>query len=128
MCGSNLPSVGISASPSWRERVGELAVDQADPVLKPGLFGRAGRLERTLEIVEDGHELADQPLVGARGQLLLVARHPLAVVVELGLQTLERVEILVALTRAPPRADRPAPRRAPLPPPTCSTFSSAITR
>src|SRR5207302_8388831 len=34
-----------------------------------------------------------------RGRLLLVARHPLAVVVELGLQPLKRVEVLVALAR-----------------------------
>ena len=53
--------------------------------------------ECALEVVEHRHELLDQPLVGARGQLLLVARHPLAVVVELGLQPLERVEVLVAL-------------------------------
>ena len=58
----------------------------------------AGRMrERALEVVEDRDELLHEPLVGARGQLLLVARHPLAVVVELGLQALERVEILVAL-------------------------------
>src|SRR5439155_9873903 len=50
-------------------------------------------------VVEHGDELPHQPLVGARGQLLLVARHPLAVVVELGLQALERVEVLVALAR-----------------------------
>src|SRR5207344_1744627 len=51
----------------------------------------------TLEVVEHGDEPSDQPLVGARGQLLLVARHPLAVVVELGLQPQERVEVLVSL-------------------------------
>ena len=37
--------------------------------------------------------------MGARDQLLLLARGPLAVVVELRLEALERVEVLVALPR-----------------------------
>src|SRR5690348_369295 len=68
-------------------------------VLELRLFVRGRELECTLEIVEHRDELTHQPLVGARGQLLLVARHPLAVVVELGLQTLQRVEVLVTLAR-----------------------------
>ena len=56
-----------------------------------------GGLERPLEIVEHRQELLDQPLVGARDQALLVARHPLAVVVELGREPLQVVEMRVAL-------------------------------
>ena len=84
--------------PFLRERVGERAVDEPDALLELRLLVLGGRLERALEVVEHRHELLDEPLVGARGQLLLVARHPLAVVVELGLQPLQRVEVLVALT------------------------------
>src|SRR3954469_18798116 len=69
-------------------------MDQADALLHVALMR-----QRTLQVVEHGQHLADQPLVGARGQLLLVARHPLAVVVELRLQALQRVEVLVALPR-----------------------------
>ena len=97
MCGSNLPVGRDLGEPFLRERVRERAVHEADTVLELRLLVRGRELERTLEVVEHRHELAHQPLVGARGQLLLVARHPLAVVVELGLQPLERVEVLVAL-------------------------------
>ena len=48
-----------------------------------GLFNRGGRAQQQQQ----------------RGQLLLVARHPLAVVVELRLQPLKGVEVLVALLR-----------------------------
>ena len=56
-------------------------------------------------------ELLDEPLGGARDQVALLARDPLAVVVELGLQPLERVEVLVALARDLARARRPPTRR-----------------
>src|SRR5262249_10255014 len=77
-----------------RERLRQRTVNEAHTFLDVA-FVR----DRALEVVEHRHELLDQPLVGARGQLLLVARNPLAVVVELGLQPLQRVEILVALLR-----------------------------
>ena len=57
------------------------------------------RLERALEVVDHRQQLLDEPLRGARDQICLVARDPLAVVVELGLQPLERVEVLVPLAR-----------------------------
>src|SRR4051812_1238649 len=72
---------------------------EADTVLELSLLVGSRELERTLEVVEHRYELLHQPLVGARGQLLLVARNPLAVVVELGLQPLQRVEVVVALLR-----------------------------
>ena len=53
--------------------------------------------ERALEIVEHGQELLDEPLVGARDQALLIARDPLAVVLELGRDPLEVVQVLVTL-------------------------------
>src|SRR5205085_11861725 len=81
------------------EQAGERAVHETDAFLELRLLVLGRGLERALEIVEHGHELLDEPLVGARGQLLLVARHPLAVVVELGLQALQRIEVVVALLR-----------------------------
>src|SRR5204862_4093975 len=54
-----------------------------------------GRLECSLEIVEYRQQLLHQPLVGARGLTLLVARHPLAVVLELGCDPLEIGQVLV---------------------------------
>src|SRR5215208_2273670 len=53
--------------------------------------------ERPLEVVEHRQELVHQPLVGPRDQALLVARNPLAVVLELGRDPLEVVQVLVAL-------------------------------
>src|SRR5262249_17367523 len=53
------------------------------------------RLERPLEVVEDRQELANEPLVGMRDQSLLLACGPLAVVLEVGLQALQKVEVLV---------------------------------
>ena len=50
-----------------------------------------------LEVVEHGQELLHQPLVGARDQALLVTRDPLAVVLEVGRDPLEVVEVLVPL-------------------------------
>src|SRR4051812_30254543 len=85
------------AQPFTCEQRRERPVDEADALFELRLLVLACGLERTLEIVEHGHELLHEPLVGARGQLLLVARHPLAVVVELRLQPLQGVEVLVAL-------------------------------
>ena len=97
MCGSNAP-VGLDLGEALRrERVGERAVDEADAVLELRLLVLRGGLERPLEVVEDGQQLLDEPLGRARDQVALLARGALAVVVELGLQAPERVEVLVAL-------------------------------
>src|SRR5262249_26087228 len=80
-------------------QVRERAVHERDALLELRLLVLARVVERALEVVEHRHELLDEPLVGARGQLLLVARHPLAVVVELGLQPLQGIEVVVALLR-----------------------------
>ena len=83
--------------PFLRKGVGERTVHEPDTLFELALLVLGRSLQRALEIVEHGHEFLHEALVGARGQLLLVARHPLAVVVELGLQPLERVEVLVTL-------------------------------
>ena len=56
-----------------------------------------GRLERALEVVEHRQELHDDPLARARDERLLVARRALAVVVEVGGEAPQVVEVLVAL-------------------------------
>ena len=80
-----------------RQRLGQGAVHEPNAVLQLGLLVLLGSAERPLQVVEDGQELLDQPLVGARDQALLIARRPLAVVVELGLDPLERVDQLLVL-------------------------------
>ena len=79
------------------ERVPELAVRRVDALLELRLLVLLGGVERALEVVEHGQELLDEPLVGARDQALLVARGPLAVVVEVGGDALEVVQVLVPL-------------------------------
>ena len=82
-----------------RERVRERAVHETHPLLELCLLMLGGRLERALEVVQHRQELLHEPLGRTRDEVRLVARDALAVVLELGLQTLERVEILVALPR-----------------------------
>ena len=80
-----------------RQRLGQGAMHEPNAVLELRLLVLLCSAERPLEVVEDGQELLDQPLVGARDQALLIARRPLAVVVELGLDPLERVDQLLVL-------------------------------
>jgi hypothetical protein len=83
--------------PLARERVRELAVHEPDALLELRLLVLLGRSKRPLEVVEHGQQLLDEPLVGPRDQALLVAQDPLAVVLELGRDPLEVVQVLVAL-------------------------------
>src|SRR5262249_15606713 len=78
----------------------ELAVDEPDALLER--LAIASRvtyrsLYGTIQSVEHGQQLLDEPLVGPRDQALLVARNPLAVVVEVGRHPLEVVQVGVAL-------------------------------
>ena len=72
-------------------------MDEAHAVLERRLLVLLGRLERATEVVEHRQELLHEPLVRARDERLLVARGPLAEVLELRLQALEPVDELVAL-------------------------------
>ena len=72
-------------------------MDEAHAVLERRLLVLLGRLERATEVVEHGQELLHEPLVRARDERLLVARGPLAEVLELRLQALEPIDELVAL-------------------------------
>ena len=85
--------------------------DELDALVELRLLVLAGRDERPLEVVEDGEHRLHQPLVGARDQALLVTRRPLAVVVELGRDALQLVEVLVplGLDRGEPLLDLAAP-------------------
>ena len=62
----------------------ERAMDELDALLELRLLVGGRRLERPLEVVEHGQELVQEPLVRARGDLDVLARDPLAVVVEVG--------------------------------------------
>ena len=91
-------AVGLDlGEPLARERVRELAVHEPDALLELRLLVLLGGRERPLEVVEHGQQLLHEPLVGPRDQALLVARDPLAVVLELGRDPLEVVQVLVAL-------------------------------
>ena len=97
MCGSNV-AVGLHLDePLARQQVGERAVDEPDAVgdLRLAVLDRG--LDRPLEVVDIGSSCFTSRSRGPRHELLLLARNALAVVVELGLQPLERVEVLVAL-------------------------------
>src|SRR5919198_1100171 len=74
-------------------------MDEAYALLELGLLMLLGGFERALEVVQHGQELAHESLGRPNRARRFVARGPLAVVVELGLQPLERVEVLVALAR-----------------------------
>ena len=79
------------------EELLELAVDELDAFFELRLLVRVGGLERPLQIVEHRQKLLHDPLAGPRDQAFLVARGPLAVVVEVGLDPLERVDQLLVL-------------------------------
>src|SRR4029450_8699175 len=79
------------------ERARELALQEPNALLQLRLLVLLRGRERPLEVVEDGQQLLHEPLVGPRDQALLVARDPLAVVLELGSDPLEVVQVLFAL-------------------------------
>ena len=82
--------------PVAREEAGELAAHHLEP--RHDLLALvAERGDRALEVVHHGQQPADHLAGRAGGDALALAVVALAVVVELGLQALERVEVLVAL-------------------------------
>jgi hypothetical protein len=79
------------------ERLAERLLDELDPVDESGLLMLLRGFERPLQVVEDGEQLADEPLVRMGDEPLLFASGPLPVVLEVGLHALEKVEVLVPL-------------------------------
>ena len=79
------------------ERLPQRLLDQLHAVDERSLFVALGRLQCPLQVVEHGQQLPDEPLVRVRDQALLVARRPLAVVLEVRLRPLEEIEVLVSL-------------------------------
>ena len=73
----------------------ERAVDETHTLLELRLLMLLGRRECALEVVEDRDQRLHEPLVGPRDQALLVARGPLAVVLEVGRDALGRGEVLL---------------------------------
>src|SRR5438105_5726254 len=70
---------------------------EADTFLQLRLLVLRRRLQRTTEVVEDRDQLLDEPLVRTLAQRELLARVPLAVVVELCREPLQAVEELIPL-------------------------------
>ena len=99
-CGSKRPSGLDLLEPLAAEQVGERPVHERDALLELRLLVLLGRLERPLEVVQDREQVLDEPLRGAGGRQLLVARDPLAVVVELRREPAQVVQVLVALASA----------------------------
>ncbi len=90
-------STAISVEAVAGERVDELLLDQRDSGGELLAAVLARRLDGAAQVVDHREQRFDDRLGGAQAQILLVAPHALAVVVELGLQTLQVVEVVVAL-------------------------------
>jgi hypothetical protein len=83
--------------PLMLEELLELTVDEPHALLELRLLVLLGGLERPLEVIQNGQELLDDPLAGPRDQRFLVALGPLAIVLEVGLEALKRVDQLLVL-------------------------------
>jgi hypothetical protein len=70
---------------------------ERDALLQLGLLVLLCGLERPFEVVQDRQQLLDEPLRRVLGPFVLQASLALAVVVELGLQPLQPVQVVVAL-------------------------------
>ena len=81
------------------ERLAQRLLDERHAVDERRLLVPLGGLERPLQVVEHGKELAHEPLVRVRDEPLLVAGGALAVVLEVRLHALQEVEVLVPLSR-----------------------------
>ena len=126
------PSGAISARPSRTEDVAQRARGQRHAAAQRLVDARLGeRVERALEVVEHRQERAQDARAGLRGLLLGEPRLALLVVVEVGREPAQVIEVLVALAleicdlillglggrlrrrvRAPARRRRPPPRRS----------------
>ena len=82
-------------------RRGNLHTVPPNPLPRSAIADRCLRplrgLQHPLQVVEHWEKLLDDPLAGPRDQRLLVARGPLAVVVEVGFDALEGVDQLLVL-------------------------------
>ena len=67
------------------------------PILRVPLGVQPSRLERPLQVVEDGHNVPEELALPASRRRLHLGAHPLAVVVEVGLCPLREFEVLVPL-------------------------------
>ena len=97
-CGSNgSPSGATSSQALPLEQAAQRAVHERDALGDVLLVVHLEGVHRTLEVVEHGQQIADQPLARPLGQALLLARDALLVVVELGRHAAHAVEIAVAV-------------------------------
>src|SRR5882762_4328239 len=80
------------------QHISKRAMHKPHAVLELRLLVTSRRLERAAEIVEDRDQLLHEPLVRTLGERSLLARVPLAEVVELRREPLQAVEELVAVS------------------------------
>src|SRR4026209_1510091 len=80
------------------QQVGKRAMHKPDTVLELRLFVIRRSLQCTSEIVEDRDQLLHAPLARTLGERRLLARVPLAEVVELRSEPLQAVEELIAVS------------------------------
>src|SRR5207247_678676 len=80
------------------QEIRERAMHEPDTVLELRLLVIRRGLERAPEIVEDRDQLLHQPLARTFGEGRLLARIPLAEVVELRREPLQAVEELIAVS------------------------------
>src|SRR3954447_8925590 len=97
VCRSNAPSVGISRKASFARASASAGCNKRTPSSSVASSWAAAASSARSRSSSTGTSSLTRRSWGPGGRLLLVAPHPLAVVVELGLQPLQRVEILVAL-------------------------------
>ena len=81
------------------ERVAQLSGDELQARDELTLLVPVRRLESAAHVVDDRQQRLDDVLAGAQAQLVGLASHALAVVLELGLKATEMVEVVVALGR-----------------------------
>src|SRR4051794_38365324 len=79
------------------EHGGQLAMHEAHALFKLRLGMLLSRPERPLEVVHDREQLLDQPLCSTCRKSRLLASGPLLVVLELGREALEVVQVLLGL-------------------------------
>ena len=103
-----------------RQRAAQLAGHELEAGQELALLVLVAGLERAAHVVHDRQQGLDDGLGGAQAQLLVVALHALAVVVELGLEAAQVVEVLVALgARAAASSSSACGGRPPAPPSAC---------
>jgi hypothetical protein len=79
------------------ERARQLPVHEPNALFERRFFVLLGGRQRAFQVVDDREQLLDEPLRGPGRKALLLARDPLAVVLELRREALEVVQVRLSL-------------------------------